>query len=36
MDWQDLALSSHFDTAVAIREALKEGNMSEANAGLEE
>jgi hypothetical protein len=36
VDWEGLALTSHYDTAVAIREALQEGNMAEATQGLEE
>ena len=36
VDWEGLALTSHYDTAVAIRDALQEGNMAEAIQGLEE
>jgi hypothetical protein len=36
VDWERLALTSHYDTAVAIRDALEEGNMAEATHGLEE
>jgi hypothetical protein len=36
LDWEELALTSHYDTAVAIREALKEGNVADAIQGLEE
>jgi hypothetical protein len=35
-DWEGLALTSHYDTAVAIRDALHEGNVDEATRGLEE
>jgi hypothetical protein len=35
-DWELLALTSHYDTAVAIRQALEEGHMDEARHGLEE
>jgi NAD-specific glutamate dehydrogenase len=36
IDWEGLALTSHYDTAVAIRDALQEGNVAEATQGLEE
>jgi hypothetical protein len=35
-DWQWLALTDHYHTAVAIREALKEGDVEDATQGLEE
>ena len=36
VDWEGLALTSHYETAVAIRDALQEGNVAEATQGLEE
>ena len=36
VDWEGLALSSHYQTAVAIRDALQEGKMADATQGLEE
>lgn len=36
VDWQELALASHYDTAVAIRDALREGHVDDATAGIEE
>jgi len=35
-NWSDLVLSSHYDTAVAIREAITRGEVSEAMVGIEE
>lgn len=35
-DWELLALTDHYHTAVAIREALREGNVADAVQGLEE
>src|SRR5262245_32729802 len=35
-DWQELATTSHYQTAVAIRDALREGNVDDAAMGLEE
>ncbi len=35
-NWSDLVLSSQYDTAVAIREAIKRGEVSDAMVGLEE
>ena len=35
-DWEWLALTDHYHTAVAIREALREGDVEEAAQGLEE
>ncbi|MFQ3597167.1 MAG: DUF29 domain-containing protein [Chloroherpetonaceae bacterium] len=34
--WQELALSSHYLTAVAVKEALEEGNYFEAEFGINE
>jgi hypothetical protein len=36
VDWQELVTSSHYQTAVAVRDALREGNVAEATLGLEE
>ncbi len=36
MDWEELALTSHYQTAMAIRDTLKEGNVDDAAQGLEE
>lgn len=36
VDWQELATTSHYQTAVAIRDALQEGNVDDAAIGLEE
>jgi hypothetical protein len=36
MKWQELATTSHYQTAVAVKQALQEGNMHEAVLGLEE
>lgn len=36
MQWHDLATTSHYQTAVAIKHALEEGNADEAMLGLEE
>ena len=36
VDWQELATTSHYQTAVAIRNALQEGNVDDAAIGLEE
>jgi hypothetical protein len=36
MKWQELATTSHYQTAVAVKQALQEGNMHEAALGLEE
>jgi hypothetical protein len=35
-DWEQLAMTDHYHTAVAIREALKEGDVNDATAGIEE
>jgi hypothetical protein len=34
--WQDLAATSHYQTATAIREVLKDGKVADAAQGLEE
>jgi Domain of unknown function DUF29 len=36
VDWELLALTDHYYTAVAIRDALREGDVDRATAGLEE
>jgi len=36
VDWQELATTSHYRTAVAIRDTLREGNVDDAATGLEE
>ncbi len=36
MDWQILSSSSHYKTAVAIKNELQNGNMKEAYTGIEE
>jgi len=36
MKWQELAADSHYKTAVAVNDALAEGNVIEAKAGIEE
>jgi hypothetical protein len=36
MNWQDLAAASPYRTAVAVEEALRQGNVPEATAGIEE
>ena len=35
-DWEDLALTSHYNTAVAIKAALEAGAVADAMTGLEE
>jgi hypothetical protein len=35
-NWQDLATSSHYQTAVAVEDALKRGDTLEAAAGIQE
>ena len=35
-DWKELSSTSHYKTALAIKEELKIGNIEEANTGLEE
>ncbi|MGE0824796.1 MAG: DUF29 domain-containing protein [Candidatus Binatia bacterium] len=36
MGWQELATSSHYQTAVAIEQELEKGNIQEATAGVKE
>ena len=36
MKWQELAATSHYQTAVAVKQALQRGDMHEAMLGLEE
>ncbi len=36
VDWQELAATSHYQTAVAVQEALREGNIGEAALGIQE
>lgn len=36
MNWQELAATSHYRTAVAVANELADGNVAEATAGLEE
>ena len=36
MDWEELAITSHYNTAVAIRDALRKGHVDDASVGLEE
>ena len=36
VNWQELATSSHYQTAVAVEEALRRGDASEAAAGIQE
>ena len=36
MDWEELAITSHYNAAVAIREALQKGHVDDASVGLEE
>jgi Domain of unknown function DUF29 len=36
IDWQDLATTSHYQTAVAIRDALREAKVDDAATGLKE
>src|SRR5438128_1626054 len=36
MDWQQLSTTSHYQTAVAVEEALKRGDTVEAAAGIQE
>jgi hypothetical protein len=35
MDWQDLAMSSHYRAALEVKHCLKQGNIMEATIGLE-
>lgn len=36
MDWQDLSTTSHYQTAVAVEEALQRGDTGEALTGIQE
>jgi hypothetical protein len=36
MDWQELSSTSHYQTAMAIKQALQRGNVQEAITGIEE
>ncbi len=36
VDWQELAATSHYQTAVAVQEALRDGNVSLAALGIQE
>src|SRR5437016_3467716 len=36
MNWQQLAATSHYRTAVAVRQAVSRGSVGEATAGIEE
>ena len=36
MKWQELAATSHYQTAVAVEQALDQGQTSQAKAGLQE
>jgi hypothetical protein len=36
MNWPDLASSSHYQTAVAVKDALKRGDTGDATAGIQE
>jgi len=36
MDWQELATTSHYQTAVTVKEELLKGNIEEATTGIEE
>ena len=36
MDWQELAATSHYRTAVAVADAIEQGQISEAKIGIEE
>lgn len=36
IDWRDLAASSHYRTAVAVRQAIRRGDLAMADAGIEE
>jgi transcriptional accessory protein Tex/SPT6 len=36
MKWQELAATSHYQTAVAVEEALQRGSVSDAKAGIQE
>ncbi|MDM8523228.1 DUF29 domain-containing protein [Desulfococcaceae bacterium HSG8] len=36
MNWKELAITSHYQTAVAVKQMLWEGNIKEAQTGIEE
>ena len=36
MNWQELAMTSHYQTAVAIKNALKQGHITDSTTGIEE
>jgi len=36
MNWKELATTSHYQTAVAVRQSLLDGNMEEMQTGIEE
>src|SRR5450432_3997469 len=36
MKWQDLSATSHYQTAVAVEEALERGEIDDAKAGIQE
>jgi hypothetical protein len=36
MNWQELSVNSHYQTAVAVQEALQSGNFQEADYGIRE
>jgi len=35
-NWQELSTTSHYQTAMAIRQALREGDVGDATIGIEE
>ena len=36
MNWRELAITSHYQTAVAIKNELEQGHIEESTAGIEE
>ncbi len=36
MNWQELAVNSHYETAIAVQQALQSGNFQEADYGIRE
>ena len=36
MKWQELSATSHYQTAVAVEQALEQGDIPEAKAGIQE
>ncbi len=36
MKWQELATTSHYETAIAVRQEMLRGNLAEATTGIEE